>query len=143
MGLPQCERGDPAHPVWGVVEQPFAEANGVPVEDDFVEARSAEGHDDPITEHGHAHAGGGDVIEMRDPVAKPELEGLEAIGKDEESLLGTEAADVVDVGGEAGIDVPDLERGWGGLGVNGEAIEHEFHHVALAVVRRGHMSEHE
>ncbi len=134
------KRGEPVlqAAVFLCLRGPFAEADGVPVEDGFAEEGPAEGEDDPVADHGGGLRRGGDVVEGVRAMKDAGADGLEGEAEGAQDFAGAAPADFLDGVGEAGVDVVDFEVA---VVAAPQAVEHEAHHGALPVMGRGHMGE--
>ena len=111
IGAAEEKLGEKAFGRGGVLNEPFAEADGVPVKDQCAKERSTEEHREPVTIERSAFGGRGDVVERHRSVAKTEPKRVEAGGEKGENLGGSPAADVGGVAREAGVDVVEREVG--------------------------------
>lgn len=123
----------------GVVREPVAEADGVPVKNELGKERAAEEHHDPVATECGAFGGSGDVVEGHRTVTDAKREGTEAGGEEREEFGEAGTTDVGGIAGEADVDVVEFQVRRDG----GEMVEEGLHHQALAVHGRGRVSEDE
>ncbi len=138
VGVVKGEVAEALEPL-GPGGKPVAQADGVPMENDVVKEGAAEEEDGAVAGEGVFDGRGGDVIECDGAMAETEPEGAGAVGEKAEDLAGAEAADVGAVGGELRVDVEAFDAVFG----VGEAAQHQVDHVALAVMGRGRVGEHD
>ena len=125
--------------------QPFCHAGGVPVQDDVFEKRPAKQHHQPVAVQRHAFARGRHVIKISHSVTKPQPDGLQAKPENEQDLGPLKLAHVFQAAGEPRVDMitfnSPISPVFGGPSsrVPPKTLEHELHHVALAVMRRRRM----
>ena len=120
FGVAEGAAGEVLNPA-GLGFQPIREACGVPVQNCVGEKWAAKDEDDPIADDGVFERRGRYVVEVASAVAKAMPEGMRAIFENEGDFCGAKFADVLNVGGELGVDVKDLHAE---LGIFGKAINH-------------------
>jgi hypothetical protein len=115
----------------------------MPVKDEVFEKRPAKEHHNPVPVKRRAFAGGRNVVKGPDPVSEPAPDRLQAVAQDQERFAQSHFPDVFHVMGVTAVDVITFNRlSEGGRkplllpGVAAEPVEHQFHHVTLAMVRR-------
>jgi hypothetical protein len=119
------------------------------VQNDFLEERTAEEHDQPVAVKRNGFAGSGHVIKIGHPVTEPAPNRLETIKQNQRDFADLEFADIGETFGKTRVNVvtinavaiarPGSVSGFAAIAA--EAVQHELNHVALAMVRRRHMGE--
>ncbi len=113
----------------GVMHEPVAESDGVPVENKRAKERATEEHHDPVAVERGTFAGGGDVVERHRTVAESDGDRAEAGGEEGKELGEAGAADVGRIAGKADVDVMKCEMRRDGK----EMVEKGLDHQALAM----------
>jgi len=85
--------------------QPFGQTGGVPVQNDFLEKRTADEHDQPVAVKCNGLAGGGHVIKIGHTVTEPAPNRLEAVKQNQRDFADLEFADVFETFGKTRVNV--------------------------------------
>jgi hypothetical protein len=120
------------------------------MEDDLAKKRAAEKQHDPIAIERGAFGGAGDVVEGSNSMTEPQGDGLETVPEQDEDFARARGTHVLEILGQPCIDMINLNVVWigrwgasGGAHIATKALNQIGNHLALAMVWRRGVCEHE